>query len=126
MPKSTAETRLGNNNYLKSVRCNLTPYTFYVIIKYMIKSFKHKGLEKFFMKSDASGVNPEHIKRIRSILQIIHSAEIIQDMQFIGSNLHELKGDRKGIYSVTVRANWRITFEFINGDAYILNYEDYH
>jgi proteic killer suppression protein len=92
----------------------------------MIKSFKHKGLEKLFTKSDSSGVNPEHVKRIKTILLTIQRAKEVQDINFIGSNLHELKGDKKGIYSVTVRANWRITFQFINGDAYILNYEDYH
>lgn len=92
----------------------------------MIKSFKHKGLEKLFLNSDASKVNQEHAKRIKLILAIIHKAKIVEDINFIGANLHELKGDRKEIWSVTVRANWRITFKFENGNAYILDYEDYH
>lgn len=92
----------------------------------MIKSFKHKGLEKLFTKGVVSKLNPEHIERMRLILLVIHRAKVLDDVNFIGSNLHELKGERKGIYSVTVRANWRITFEFKDGDAYILNYEDYH
>ncbi|MFH0702249.1 MAG: type II toxin-antitoxin system RelE/ParE family toxin [bacterium] len=92
----------------------------------MIKNFKHKGLERLFLNGDASRVNQEHIKRLRLILAIIHKAKIIEDINFVGANLHELKGDRKGIWSVTIRANWRITFKFEKGNAYILNYEDYH
>ena len=92
----------------------------------MIKSFKHKGLEKFFIKGIMSKLNAEHIERIRLILLVIHRAKVIDDINFVGSNLHELRGERKGTYSVTVRANWRITFEFKDGNAYILNYEDYH
>lgn len=92
----------------------------------MIKSFKHKGLEKLFTKGDSSKVLQEHVKRLRLISAVIHKAKGIQDVNFVGSNLHELKGERKGIWLVTVRANWRITFKFENGDANILNYEDYH
>ena len=92
----------------------------------MIKSFKHKGLERLFLKNDVSKINQEHIKRLRLILAVIHKAKLVEDIDFIGSNLHELKGDKQGIWAVTVRANWRITFKFENGDAYILNYEDYH
>jgi proteic killer suppression protein len=92
----------------------------------MIKSFKHKGLEKLFLTGSISGINPDHVKRLKLILAVIHRAKVISDINFIGSNLHELKGERQGIWSVTVRANWRITFRFEGGDAYILNYEDYH
>ena len=92
----------------------------------MIKSFKHKGLEKLFLKGDSSKILQEHVKRLRLILAIIHKAKSIEDVNFVGSNLHELIGDKKGIWSVTVRANWRITFKFEDGNAYILNYEDYH
>lgn len=92
----------------------------------MIKSFKHKGLEKLFLKGDSSKILQEHIKRLRLILAVIHKAKTIEDVNFVGSNLHELKGDKKGIWAVTVRANWRITFKFEDGNAYILNYEDYH
>lgn len=92
----------------------------------MIKSFKHKGLEKLFLNDDASKVQHDHGKRLRLILAIIHKAKIVEDINFVGANLHELKGDRKGIWSVTVRANWRITFKFEAGNAYILDYEDYH
>ncbi len=92
----------------------------------MIKSFKHKGLEKLFLYGDASKINQDHLKRIKLILAIIHKAKVINDINFIGANLHGLKGERQGTWSVTVRANWRITFRFEDGNAYILNYEDYH
>ena len=92
----------------------------------MIKSFKHKGLEKLFLNNDASRLNNEHVKKLKLILAVIHKAKVVEDINFIGSNLHELKGNRKEIWSVKVRANWRITFKFEDGNAYILDYEDYH
>jgi len=64
--------------------------------------------------------------RIRLILAQLNQAAVVEDMDTESLNLHELKGDRKGIWSVTVRANWRITFRFGDGDAEIVNYEDYH
>ncbi len=92
----------------------------------MIKSFKHKGLEKLFLKGDSSKILQEHVKRLRLILAVIHKAKSVEDINFVGANLHELKGDKKEIFALTVRANWRITFKFQDGNAYILNYEDYH
>jgi proteic killer suppression protein len=92
----------------------------------MIKSFRHKGLEKFFTKGDASKINPEHTKRLKAMLALIDNAQRVEDTNFPGGNLHPLKGDQKNRYSLTIRANWRLTFEFIGADAYILDYEDYH
>lgn len=92
----------------------------------MIKSWKHKGLQRFFETGSSSGINPQHIKRLRERLRIIDLALVIDDINIAGYRLHPLQGDRDGIWSVTVSGNWRITFEFTNGDAYILNYEDYH
>lgn len=92
----------------------------------MIKSFKHKGLKQLFEKGTLSGVSPKDASRINDRLQAIDSANFIDDLDIFTFNLHQLKGERVNIWSITVRANWRITFEFINGDAYILNLEDYH
>ena len=92
----------------------------------MIKSFKHKGLEQLFLCDKTAKINKEHIKRLKLILAVVHRAKTIEDINFIGANLHPLKGNKKNIWSVTVRANWRITFKFEEGNAYILNYEDYH
>ena len=92
----------------------------------MIKSFSHKGLEKFFLTGSKAGIQARHANQIRLILAQLNQAKTIEDMNICSLKLHELKGDRKGIWSVTVQANWRITFRFQDGDAEIVNYEDYH
>jgi proteic killer suppression protein len=92
----------------------------------MIRSFRHKGLERFFRTGITSGIQTKHAKRLRLILAQLDHATLIGDMDFPGSGLHPLKGDRKGIWSITVQANWRITFRFEKGDAEVVNYEDYH
>nr|AGE11270.1 HigB [Citrobacter freundii] len=92
----------------------------------MIKSFKHKGLKLLFEKGVTSGVPAQDVDRINDRLQAIDTATEIGELNRQIYKLHPLKGDREGYWSITVRANWRITFQFINGDAYILNYEDYH
>ena len=92
----------------------------------MIKSWKHKGLQRFVETASAADINPLHVKRLRGRLRFIDLAETIEDVNVAGYKLHSLQGDREGIWSVTVSGNWRITFEFKDGDAFILNYEDYH
>ena len=95
-------------------------------INIMIKSFKHKGLKKFFETGSQAGIQVKHASKLRMQLAAIDTAAIVTDIDLPGFNLHELKGNRKGIWSITVNGNWRLTFEFIDGHAYILNYEDYH
>ncbi|MHB8810883.1 MAG: type II toxin-antitoxin system RelE/ParE family toxin [Desulfobulbaceae bacterium] len=92
----------------------------------MIKSFKHKGLEQFFYTGTKKGIKPDHAGKLERILDRLHAANDLKDMNYPGSNLHALSGDRKGQYSVKVSGNWRIIFEFVNGDAYIVDYDDYH
>lgn len=92
----------------------------------MIKSFKHKGLKKFFERGDCSGIQPKHEKKLRLQLAALDTATTIDDMDLPGYNLHPLKGQRKDSWSIVVNGNWRITFEFEDGDVYIVNYEDYH
>jgi len=92
----------------------------------MIKSFKHKGLEQFFYTGTKKGITQDHVGKLERILDRLHAANDLKDMNFPGSNLHELAGDRKGQYSVKVSGNWRIIFEFVNGDAYVVDYDDYH
>ncbi len=92
----------------------------------MIKQFKHKGLKKLFETGNTGGVQAEHVKRIRRILALLETAGTIKDMDLPGLNLHELKGDRKGIWSVKVSGNWRITFLIDAGDIYNVDYKDYH
>ncbi|MEQ1961732.1 type II toxin-antitoxin system RelE/ParE family toxin [Xenorhabdus khoisanae] len=92
----------------------------------MVKSFKHKGLRLFFEKGVSSGINSQHANKLRQRLAVIHDAKEVREINLPGYNLHPLTGDRQGQWSVTISGNWRITFEFIDGDAYIVNYEDYH
>ena len=92
----------------------------------MIKNFIHKGLKKFYLTGNTAGIQARHANRIRMILAQLNQARTISDMDIPTLHLHQLKGDRKGIWAVTVQSNWRITFSFENGDAEIVNYEDYH
>jgi len=92
----------------------------------MIKSFKHKGLEKFFESGNTRGIQSNHAAKLRLQLAALDTAFTIEDIDIPGYRLHSLKGARKGIWSITVNANWRLTFEFADGNVYILNYEDYH
>lgn len=92
----------------------------------MIKSFKHKGLEEFFNSGTTRGIQSVHANKLRMQLAALNTATTIEDMNIPGYRLHPLKGDRKGIWSITVNGNWRVTFEFTDGNAYIVTYEDYH
>ena len=92
----------------------------------MIKSFKHKGLEDFFYIGKKKGIKPEHADRLGRVLDRLNAASEIRDMNYPGSNLHKLAGGRKDQYAVKVSGNWRVIFEFFDGDAYIVDYDDYH
>ncbi|TXR53964.1 type II toxin-antitoxin system RelE/ParE family toxin [Reinekea thalattae] len=92
----------------------------------MIISFIHKGLERFYRSGKTSGIQSNHVKRLRLILTNLDQAETPMDMDLPGLRLHELKGNRNGVWSVSVSGNWRVTFRFKGRDAEIVNYEDYH
>lgn len=92
----------------------------------MIESFRHKGLRRLFETGSASGVQASHAKRLRLQLVALNTARAIEDMDIPGFRLHPLKGSMKGRWSISVSGNWRITFEFREGNAYVLDYEDYH
>jgi len=92
----------------------------------VIKSFRHKGLRTLFESGSAAGVQPHHAKRLRMQLAALDTAQTIDDMDIPGFRLHPLKGELVGRWSVSVNGNWRVTFEFREGNAYVLDYEDYH
>lgn len=92
----------------------------------MIKSFVHKGLERFFLTGDTRGIQTKHAAKLAIILDWLDVAKCPLDMAFQGARLHELKGAMRGIWSVSVSGNWRVTFKFENGDAHVVNYQDYH
>ncbi|WP_291322108.1 type II toxin-antitoxin system RelE/ParE family toxin [Desulfonatronospira sp.] len=91
-----------------------------------MKPFKQKELEVFYYYGSTRGISPEHADKISRILDRLNAANDIIDMNFPGSNLHKLSGKLKGQYSVRVSGNWRIFFKFIEGDAYVVDYDDYH
>lgn len=92
----------------------------------MIKSFRHKGLEAFFFTGSKAGIQPAHAKRLRFQLAKLDTAKDQEDMRFSGWKLHPLSGDNADHWSVWVNGNWRLTFAFDNGDAILVNYQDYH
>jgi len=92
----------------------------------VIRKFKHKGLKKLFETGNTSGIDTQHVTKLRQILALLETAETIEDMDLPGLNLHELKGQRKGTYAVKVSGNWRVTFILKDGEVVDTNYEDYH
>ena len=92
----------------------------------MIRSFKHKGLARFFETGSKAGIQAQHAERLRLILAQLNAAVAPEDMALPGLRLHPLRGDRKGTWSVWVSGNWRVTFKFLGKDAEVVDYEDYH
>lgn len=92
----------------------------------MIRSFKHKGLARYFEAGSKSGIQPQYAERLRLILGRLNASAAPEDMDLPGLRLHSLKGARKGAWAVWVSGNWRITFKFVGADAEVVNYEDYH
>ena len=92
----------------------------------VIKSFKHKGLRRYFETGSKSGIQTKHAARLRLQLAALDTARVIDDMDVPGYRLHPLKGRAKNRWSIWVSGNWRLTFEFRDGNAFVLDYEDYH
>ncbi len=92
----------------------------------MIRSFRHKGLERFFKKGDHRGIIAKTEMRTERILDRLDTSLRPEDMNIPGYRFHPLTGNRKGIYAVTVTGNWRITFRFSGEDAIDVDLEDYH
>ena len=92
----------------------------------IIKSFRHKGLRLLLEDDDGSKLPQEMLARISLILSTLHASEEIEGVNVPTFRLHPLKGDLKGAYAITVRANWRIIFRFEDGDAFDVDFVDYH
>jgi proteic killer suppression protein len=92
----------------------------------VIRSFKHKGLEKFFASGSTAGIQAHHAKKLRMQLTALHTSLTVDDMDLPGWRLHPLTGNKEGLWAVDVNKNWRVVFEFTDGHAYVVNYEDYH
>ena len=92
----------------------------------MIKSLKHRGLKRLYEKADRRGIRTDLADAAERILTVLDAADAPQALDLPGYRLHPLKGDRKGFWAVTVRANWRIVFRFESGDAHDVELIDYH
>lgn len=96
----------------------------------MIKSFSHTGLKDFFRTRTKRGIQPKHADRLETVLDHLNAAGDIRDMNFPASGLHKLNPKttdmEKQVWALTISGNWRITFKFYNGDAYEVDYVDYH
>lgn len=94
----------------------------------MIKSFNHKGLENFFLTGSTKGIQAIHKEKLSIILTALNVGDVLANLQAPSFRLHQLKGELKGLWTVTVQANWRITFKHDpnNNDVSIVDYQDYH
>ena len=92
----------------------------------MIRSFTHKGLERFFQTGTKAGISPQFAKRLRLQLSALDAASKAEQMDLPGWQLHELKGGLAGHWAVSVNGNWRMTFRFVGEDAEVVDLQDYH
>jgi len=92
----------------------------------VIRSIRHKGLKRLYEDDDHRGVVSQHADRLRDILVRLDASATVADMDLPGLRLHPLKGEMKGSWAVTVRANWRVIFRFADGHAFDVDYLDYH
>ena len=92
----------------------------------MIKSFRHKGVERFFQTGSKAGIQPKHAFRVRNQLFALDNARSEKDMNAPGWRLHALRGNLEGHWAVQVDGNWRLTFTFEGEDAVLVDYQDYH
>jgi proteic killer suppression protein len=92
----------------------------------VIKSFRHKGLEDFFYDGSKKGIQPKQAQKLADILDRLDAVKAVHDMSFPGADLHPLKGNLRGLWAVKVSGNWRVIFSFHEGNAYVVDYVDYH
>ena len=92
----------------------------------MIRSYRHKGLQRFAEAGSKAGIQPAHARRLRILLTALDSASESTDMNAPGYGLHRLHGDLEGHWAVRVSGNWRLTFAFEGEDAILVDYLDYH
>ncbi len=92
----------------------------------MIKSWKHKRLQKFFEEGSLRGIQPHHTKRLTLILQRLNAAVYPEDLNLPGMQFHQLSGKSQGNYAVAVNGNWRVIYQFEGNNAILVDYLDYH
>jgi len=92
----------------------------------MIRSFRHRGLARFFEQGTKAGIQPAHARRLRLILALLHAAKSPRDLAAPGLDLHPLRGGLAGTWAVSVNGPWRVTFRFSEGKAYEVDYVQVH
>lgn len=92
----------------------------------MIRSFRHKGIEKFFLTGSKAGIQPSHAKKLNDQLTLLNASTRPEHMRVPGWQFHTLSGDLSGHWAVGVSGNWRLTFTFEGEDAVLVDYQDYH
>jgi len=92
----------------------------------VIRTFRHKGIEKFFLTGSKAGIQPSHARRLADQLTVLNAASQPEHMRIPGWQLHPLTGDLSGHWAVSVSGNWRLTFAFEEEDAILVDYQDYH
>ena len=92
----------------------------------MIKSFRHAGIEKFFLSGSKAGIQASHADKLNIQLTTLNRAKAPSDMAAPGWNLHPLHGNQKEHWAVKVSGNWRLTFRFEGENAILVDYQDYH
>ncbi|MEQ5838653.1 type II toxin-antitoxin system RelE/ParE family toxin [Paraburkholderia acidicola] len=92
----------------------------------MIKAFLHKGLQRFFETGSKAGIRPDHASKLSRLLTRLEVSSVPEDMNQPGWYWHPLTGSLAGHYAVRVNGNWRLTFKFEDGDAVLVDYQDYH
>lgn len=92
----------------------------------MIKSFRHRGVERFFKTGSKAGIQAKHADKLRRQLFALDNAKRAEDLSAPGWRLHPLKGELAGHWSIDVSGNWRLTFAFDGEDAILVDYQDYH
>ena len=92
----------------------------------MIQSFRHKGLQRLYVDGERRGLQTDMIEKLENILAVLSRARVPSDVSLPSFRLHPLKGQLKGFWSVTVRANWRVIFRFRDGHVWDVDLIDYH
>lgn len=104
----------------------LIPDTDQVTIHAVIKGFKSKDLRSYWETGQPRGINPNFAGKVRRLLDVLDVTQDIESLPVTGTGLHQLKGDRQGQWAMTVSRNWRLTFRFEDGNAFDVDFEDYH
>jgi toxin HigB-1 len=92
----------------------------------MIRSFRHKGIERFFATGTKAGIQPKHAAKLNGQLAALNVAAKPEQMNIPGWQWHRLTGELAGHWAVSVNGSWRLTFTFDGDDAILVDYQDYH